>query len=40
MLLNSKLDEVEIEREKGVIIEEINLYEDTPMRKIGQFMKN
>ena len=26
----------EIEREKGVIIEEINLYEDTPYRKIGE----
>lgn len=36
MLLNSKFDEKEIEREKGVIIEEINLYEDTPSRKIGE----
>ncbi len=35
MLLNSRLDEQEIEREKGVIIEEINLYEDTPIRKIS-----
>lgn len=35
MLLNSLLDSVEIEREKGVISEEINLYEDTPMRKIS-----
>lgn len=35
MLQNSKLDEAEIEREKGVILEEINLYEDTPARKIG-----
>ena len=35
MLQNSKLDEVEIEKEKGVIIEEINLYEDTPMRHVG-----
>jgi len=31
MLLNSVLDAREIEREKGVIIEEINMYEDTPM---------
>lgn len=31
MLLNSKLDPKEIEREKGVIIEEINMYEDAPM---------
>jgi len=35
MLQNSKLEKSEIEREKGVILEEINLYEDTPSRKIG-----
>lgn len=35
MLLESILDPNEIEREKGVIAEEINMYEDTPMRKIG-----
>ncbi len=35
MLMHSKLDSAEIEKEKGVIIEEINLYEDMPMRKIG-----
>ena len=35
MLKNLLLDPAEIEREKGVIIEEINLYEDTPMRNIG-----
>lgn len=35
MLLNSKLDPKEIEKEKGVILEELNLYEDTPSRKIG-----
>ena len=35
MLQNSKLDQSEIDKEKGVIIEEINLYEDMPMRKIG-----
>ncbi len=35
MLMNSLLDEKEIEKEKGVVIEEINLYEDTPVRKIG-----
>lgn len=35
MLQNSKLEEIEVEKEKGVIIEEINLYEDTPMRNIG-----
>lgn len=35
MLQNSKLDSEEIEKEKGVILEERNLYEDTPSRKIG-----
>ncbi len=35
MIQNSLLDPEEIEKEKGVIIEEINMYEDTPMRKIG-----
>lgn len=35
MLQNSKLEEAEIEKERGVILEEINLYEDTPSRKIG-----
>ncbi|MEK7450760.1 MAG: pitrilysin family protein [Patescibacteria group bacterium] len=35
MLLNSTLDPKEIEKEKGVISEELNLYEDTPSRKIG-----
>jgi len=35
MLMNSKFDPEEIEKEKGVIIEEINLYEDMPARKIG-----
>ena len=33
--MHSKLDPVEIEKEKGVISEEINLYEDMPARKIG-----
>lgn len=35
MLTNSLLDQKEIDKEKGVILEEINLYEDTPVRKIG-----
>lgn len=35
ILTNAQLDPKEIERESGVIIEEINLYEDTPTRKIG-----
>lgn len=34
MLLNSKMDAEEIEREKGVIIEELNMYEDNPMMHV------
>ena len=36
MLWNSKFDEAEIEKERGVIIEELNLYEDTPMRRVSE----
>lgn len=35
MLQHSLFDPTEIDKEKGVIIEEINMYEDTPMRKLG-----
>src|SRR3989344_2559429 len=35
MVLSPILKEEEIEREKGVIIEEIAMYEDTPMFRIG-----
>lgn len=35
MLQNSLFDEEEINKEKGVIIEEMNMYEDNPMRKLG-----
>ena len=33
--LNSLLPEKEIERERGVILEEINMYEDLPMHKVS-----
>ncbi len=36
MILNPLLLTEEIEREKGVIAEEINMYEDTPYRKVGE----
>lgn len=32
--LNSNFPEVELEKEKGVVIEEINMYEDLPQRKV------
>src|SRR5438477_10220320 len=35
MLRNSKFDPEEIEREKGVVIEEVNMYYDTPRDFIG-----
>jgi len=34
--LNSKIDAVEIEKEKGTIIQELNMYEDLPMQKVGE----
>lgn len=35
MLSNLLLNSEEIDKERGVILEEMNLYEDTPSRKIG-----
>lgn len=40
MLTNLLLDPSEIDRERGVILEEINLYEDTPSRKIGDVFED
>ncbi len=40
MLLHSKFDPKEIEKEKGVIIEEMNMNEDNPMRIIGDIYEN
>ncbi len=34
MYLNPTLPQIEIDKEKGVIIEEINMYEDLPQRKV------
>ena len=39
MILHPLLIEEEINREKGVIIEEMNLYEDTPYRKVGDLFE-
>lgn len=36
MFLHSRFDADEIEREKGVIVEEINMYTDTPRDVVGQ----
>ena len=40
MLQNSKFDKAEIERERGVINEELRMYLDTPMRHIGDVYEN
>jgi len=39
MLLNSKFDAAEIDREKGVIIEELNMYQDNPMLHIEDVLE-
>lgn len=39
IFLNSRLDEKEIEVEKGVIVEEINMYRDDPPRYVGDLFE-
>lgn len=39
IVLHSKISAEETEREKGVIIEEINMYEDTPMRRVNEYFE-
>ncbi len=38
--LNQIFDSEEIDKEKGVIIEEINMYEDLPMRRVQELFTN
>lgn len=40
MLINPLLESEEIEREKGVIIEEMNMYEDSPASRVGDIYEN
>lgn len=35
MMLHARFDQAEIEKERGVILEEYNMYQDTPMYQIG-----
>jgi len=35
MMVNAKLEDFEIDKERGVILEEYNMYQDTPMYQIG-----
>lgn len=39
MLFHSKLDEKEINRERGVVIEEINMYKDNPMHHVEDLIE-
>jgi predicted Zn-dependent peptidase len=39
MLLNSKFDETELNKEKGVIVEEINMYEDNPLMYVSDIFE-
>lgn len=38
ILLHATFPEEELKKEKGVIVEEINMYEDMPMRKVDQVL--
>ena len=40
MLHNSKFEKEEMDKERGVIIEEINMYEDNPLMYIGDVFEN
>lgn len=40
MLLKPNLDSAEIDKERGVILEEYNMYQDTPMYQIGWTFEN
>ncbi|MFH1404926.1 MAG: pitrilysin family protein [Patescibacteria group bacterium] len=40
MLFNSRFDARELERERGVIVEEINMYKDNPMMHIDELLES
>jgi len=40
IFLNSKFEEAEIQREKGVIVEELNMYLDTPTAYVGELWED
>jgi predicted Zn-dependent peptidase len=39
MLFHSKFDNVEMDRERGVIVEEINMYRDNPMMRVDELLE-
>lgn len=40
IFLNSKLDKEEIKKEKGTILQELNMYEDMPIRNVADVFEN
>ncbi|MGB4833604.1 MAG: pitrilysin family protein [Candidatus Moraniibacteriota bacterium] len=40
LFLNAKIEQEEIDREKGAILQELNMYEDTPMRHINDLWES
>lgn len=40
MYLHSKIDKEEVEREKGTIIQELNMYKDTPVRRVADVFES
>jgi predicted Zn-dependent peptidase len=40
MMINAKFEDAEIKKERGVILEEYNMYQDTPMYQIGWNFEN
>ena len=40
IFLHSKIDQEEIDRERGAILQELAMYEDTPRRKIGDIFEH
>ena len=39
LFLNAKMEQEEIDRERGAILQELNMYEDMPMRRVQVFFK-
>ncbi len=39
LFLNAKLEQEEIDRERGAILQELNMYEDMPMRRVQEHFK-
>lgn len=40
IFLNSKMEAREIEKERGTILQELNMYEDTPVRSVGDVFES